>query len=63
MSETPRYDVKTKSHISSNPVDAFLDGTQYKTTIRDNSSGKEYKATGKTPESSRENAFKKAQGR
>lgn len=56
----PRYDVKTSSKSSWNPLVQFTEGTKKETTIRDNATGKEYKGTGKTSEQSRDNAWKKA---
>ena len=53
--ETPRYDVKTNSHFN------LLDGKVHETTVRDNSTGKEYKGTSsQSAEKSRDNAFDKA---
>jgi hypothetical protein len=53
-----RFDVKTKSKSSWNPLVQFVNGTQKETTIRDNTTGKEHKGSGKTAEQSRDNAWK-----
>lgn len=57
--KNPRYDVKTKSESSWNPLVQFVNGTKPETTIRDNKTGKEHKGSGKTAEQSRDNAWKK----
>jgi|GEM_PF-2357604 hypothetical protein len=57
----PRFDVKTKTKGTWNPIVQFIDGPQKETTIRDNATGKEYKGSGKTPEQSRDNAWKKVE--
>ena len=54
-----RYDAKTKTKSSWNPLVQFVNGTQKETTIRDNKTGKEQKGSGKTAEQSRDNAWKK----
>jgi len=58
--DNPRYDVKTESYTDYHPGNFFLGEKRYSTKIRDNATGETYKATGSSPESSRDNAFKKA---
>ena len=55
--DAPRYDTKSESYRT-----AFgLGPKEHKTTVRDNTSGKEYKGYSSTSEQkSRDNAFKKA---
>ncbi|MEG3876462.1 hypothetical protein QT972_03630 [Microcoleus sp. herbarium7] len=57
--KNPRYDVKTKSESSWNPITQFVEGTKQVTTIRDNTTGKEHKGSGKTAEQSRDNTWKR----
>jgi len=55
--DTPRYDVKSKSYYEY----GGLGGKKHETTVRDNSTGKEYKGTSsQSAEKSRDNAFDKA---
>jgi hypothetical protein len=58
MSEkTPRYDTKTKSYYTL----GGLGGKEYKTTVRDNTTGKTHTGySSRDAQTSRDNAFKKA---
>lgn len=54
--DTPRYDVDTHQ---SRGLEYHLGEKTHETTIRDNSTGKEYSASGNSEKESRDNAWEK----